>query len=54
MVLQWVYLPLTGIVYSSFASLYSQTRLMLGKYLDAFDVTEKAVITKDNETISGA
>jgi len=26
---------------------------MLGKYLDAFDVTEKAVITKDNETISG-
>jgi len=53
MVLQWVYLPLTGIVYSSFASLYSQTRLMLGKYLDAFDVTEKAVITKDNETISG-
>lgn len=44
MLLQWVLAPLLGIVYSSAASLYSQTRLMLGKYLDKFDVTEKAVV----------
>lgn len=43
MVLQWVYLPLTTIVYSAFSALYSQTRLMLGWYLGKFDVTEKAV-----------
>jgi cellulose synthase/poly-beta-1,6-N-acetylglucosamine synthase-like glycosyltransferase len=54
MILQWVYLPLTGIVYSSFASLNSQTRLIFGRYLGKFDVTEKAVVTKNNETISGA
>jgi hypothetical protein len=44
MVLQWVYMPVTGLVYNSFAALYSQTRLMLGKYIDKFDVTEKAVV----------
>jgi cellulose synthase/poly-beta-1,6-N-acetylglucosamine synthase-like glycosyltransferase len=43
MVIQWIYLPITSIVYSSSAALYSQTRLFLGKYLDRFDVTEKAV-----------
>ncbi|MDB5165935.1 MAG: hypothetical protein JWM37_7 [Candidatus Saccharibacteria bacterium] len=43
MLLQWVYLPVTTIVYNSLAALYSQTRLMFGKYLDKFDVTEKAV-----------
>jgi hypothetical protein len=43
MVLQWVLLPLSSIVYGSFAALYSQTRLMLGRYLDKFDVTTKAV-----------
>lgn len=42
MVIQWVYLPLTTIIYSSFAAIYSQTRLMFGKYL-GFIVTEKAV-----------
>lgn len=44
MVLQWVYLPITTIVYNSFAALYSQTRLMFGKYLSKFAVTEKAVM----------
>lgn len=43
MLLQWVYLPLTTIVYSGFAALYSQTRLMFGRYLGKFDVTEKVV-----------
>ncbi len=45
MVLQWGLLPLTTIFYSSFAALYSQTRLMFGSYMDTFDVTEKAVKT---------
>ena len=50
MVLQWVYMPITALVYSSSAALYSQTRLIFGKYLDKFDVTVKAVITeKDGE-----
>ncbi|MGI9028093.1 MAG: hypothetical protein ACR2FM_04630 [Candidatus Saccharimonadales bacterium] len=44
MVLQWTLLPITTIVYNSMAALYSQTRLFRGKYLDKFDVTEKAVV----------
>lgn len=44
MVLQWVYLPITTIVYNSLAALNSQTRLMFGRYLSKFDVTEKAVV----------
>jgi len=47
MVLQWVYLPVTTIVYNSFAAFYSQTRLMFGRYMDKFDVTEKAVVSTD-------
>ncbi len=43
MVLQWAILPITGLIYNSFSALYSQTRLFFGKYLDKFDVTEKAV-----------
>lgn len=52
MVLQWVYLPITTIVFNSFAALNSQTRLMFGWYLDKFDVTEKAVKTEAGNTIS--
>jgi cellulose synthase/poly-beta-1,6-N-acetylglucosamine synthase-like glycosyltransferase len=44
MVLQWVYLPVTTIAYNSLAAFNSQTRLMFGKYLSKFDVTEKAVV----------
>ncbi len=41
MLLQWVLMPFTSIIYSSFSALYAQTRLFLGKYLDKFDVTAK-------------
>lgn len=51
MVLQWVYLPITTIGYNCFAAFYSQTRLILGKYMDKFDVTEKATVDeKGNKT----
>ncbi len=51
MVIQWLYLPITTIFYSALAALYSQTRLMFGKYLDKFDVTDKAVVTKDKKRV---
>lgn len=43
MVLQWVLLPVTTIIYNALAALNSQTRLMFGRYLDKFDVTDKSV-----------
>ncbi|MDB5160788.1 MAG: hypothetical protein JWO96_168 [Candidatus Saccharibacteria bacterium] len=44
MVIQWVYLPFTTILFNAFAAIYSQTRLMFGWYLGTFDVTDKAVV----------
>src|SRR3990167_4386554 len=52
MVIQWVYLPFTTVLYNSFSAINSQTRLMLGKYLDTFDVTEKAAFTKENKKVA--
>jgi hypothetical protein len=52
MVLQWVLLPVTTIVYSSFAAINSQTRLMFKRYLGKFDVTEKAVKKESGETVT--
>lgn len=52
MVLQWVLLPLTTIAYSSFAAINSQTRLLFGRYLGKFDVTEKAVVKDSGETVT--
>ncbi len=43
MVLQWILMPITSILYQSIAAFYSQTRLMLGKYMEKFDVTKKVV-----------
>lgn len=42
MVFQWLLIPFTSIIFSACAALDSQTRLMLGKYLEFF-VTEKGV-----------
>lgn len=42
MLLQWILMPVTSIVYSSVAAFTSQTRLLLGRYLDKFDVTDKS------------
>jgi hypothetical protein len=52
MILQWVYLPITTIVYNSFAALYSQTRLMFRWYISKFDVTEKAVVLTSGEKVT--
>jgi len=45
MILQWILMPVIAIVYTSAAAFYSQTRLMLGKYMEKFDVTKKVVKT---------
>lgn len=50
MILQWVYLPVTAVAYNSFAALNSQTRLIFGRYLSKFDVTEKAVVDETGDT----
>ncbi len=52
MLIQWVLMPITSIIYGSAAALYSQTRLLFGKYLDRFDVTDKAVVQSDGTTKS--
>lgn len=44
MLAQWLLMPLTAIVYSSASAFTSQTALLLGKYFDKFDVTEKATV----------
>ena len=42
MILQWGLMPLTSIGYSAFAAFNAQTHLLFARYLDKFDVTEKA------------
>ncbi len=43
MVLQWILSPVIALAYTSAAAYYSQTRLLLGKYMEKFDVTKKVV-----------
>lgn len=50
MLLQWGLMPVTAIVYSAASAFNAQTHLFLGKYLDKFDVTEKAT----HETVARA
>jgi cellulose synthase/poly-beta-1,6-N-acetylglucosamine synthase-like glycosyltransferase len=50
MLLQWIYLPVTTIGYNCFAALYSQTRLIFRRYIDKFDVTEKASVDEAGKT----
>ena len=45
MVLQWILAPLIALVYSSAAAYYSQTRLLIGNYMENFDVTKKVIKT---------
>jgi hypothetical protein len=51
MILQWVLLPVTTVLYNAFSAINAQTRLMFGWYLDKFDVTDKAAITADNKKV---
>lgn len=46
MVTQWLLMPFTAVIYSSLSSFTSQTALLIGRYFDKFDVTEKATVTK--------
>ncbi|HEU5004964.1 MAG TPA: glycosyltransferase family 2 protein [Candidatus Saccharimonadales bacterium] len=43
MMVQWIYLPVTTILYNGFAAVNAQTRLMFGWYISKFNVTEKAI-----------
>lgn len=43
MVVQWVLMPFVTLGFGSASALNSQMRLLTGRYLDKFDVTEKAV-----------
>ena len=43
MLLQWILMPITSILYQSIAAYYAQTRLMLGMYMEKFDVTKKVI-----------
>ncbi len=38
---QWILMPIVGVMYGSATGFYSQTRLMLGRYLDKFEFTQK-------------
>lgn len=49
MVMQWALMPVIAIVYSSMASYNAQTHLLLGKYLDKFDVTEKTTVEMNDK-----
>lgn len=43
MLAQWLLMPVTALIYTTGSAFDAQTRLLLGKYLDKFNVTDKAV-----------
>ena len=43
MLFQWILMPITSILYQSIAAFYAQTRLMIGRYMEKFDVTKKMI-----------
>ena len=43
MVVQWILAPIVALVYSSASAYVAQTKLMLGHYMEKFDVTKKVV-----------
>lgn len=45
MIVQWLWMPITAVVYSSLSAFTSQTALLIGRYFDKFDVTEKATVS---------
>ena len=42
-------MPVISLVYSSASAYTAQTALLLGKYFDKFDVTEKATVEDAND-----
>ncbi len=48
MLLQWLLMPVTSVLYGALSSLNAQAHLMFAKYLDKFDVTEKATVKEIN------
>lgn len=44
MLAQWVLMPVTSIAYGAMSALNAQMHLLFGRYLDKFDVTEKATV----------
>ena len=50
MLLQWVLMPVTALCYSAASAYYSQTRLLFARYLNVFDVTEKATVATINQS----
>lgn len=43
MLAQWLLMPITSILYNALSAFVAQTRLLFGRYLEKFDVTDKAV-----------
>jgi len=43
MILQWILMPVTSLIYQSLAAFYAQFRLLTGRYMEKFDVTRKVV-----------